>query len=263
MSINNRFKLRNLWQNWSPGMVLTHPWLIENNISYSLTERYIKSGWLENPIRGVFTKQGDKPSWAGVVHAIQSQLQLPIHIGARSAIVLQGHGHYVRFEQQINLVGERNIKPPCWLKKIAIKDSSFTYLSTNLFGKSQLGISEYAIDGYKLSCSSLERAILEMLAFAPQHYGYAEAAHLMEGLKTLRPTLVQQLLEQCNSVKAKRLFLHLANQGIFAWLKYLDLSKIDIGSGIRKIPGGTHFDKQFLIYVPETQLNEGYTTDEV
>jgi len=33
---------------------------------------------------------------------------------------------------------------------------------------------------------------------------------LLEGLMSLRPDLVQELLESCRSVKAKRLFLYFA-----------------------------------------------------
>jgi hypothetical protein len=40
----------------------------------------------------------------------------------------------------------------------------------------------------------------------------------MEGLNTLRPDLVQELLEKCSSVKVKRLFMHLAEQFQHPWL---------------------------------------------
>lgn len=40
---------------------------------------------------------------------------------------------------------------------------------------------------------------------------------LMEGLNNLRPNQVQDLLEKCESVKVKRLFLYLAEKAGHEW----------------------------------------------
>ena len=45
--------------------------------------------------------------------------------------------------------------------------------------------------------SAPERAMMEFLYFVPNQESFEEAALLMEGLTTLRPDLVQKLLEQC------------------------------------------------------------------
>ena len=52
--------------------------------------------------------------------------------------------------------------------------------------------------------------MLELLHLVPEKEPFDEAKLLMEGLTTLRPSVLQPLLENCNSVKAKRLFLSLA-----------------------------------------------------
>jgi hypothetical protein len=41
--------------------------------------------------------------------------------------------------------------------------------------------------------------------------------------------LVQQLLEECNSYVVKRLFLYLARKFDLAFLKHVDLKKVDLG----------------------------------
>jgi len=48
---------------------------------------------------------------------------------------------------------------------------------------------------------------MEVLYAVPQVDSYEEARLLMEGLITLRPRVVQSLLEKCASVKVKRLFM--------------------------------------------------------
>jgi len=66
----------------------------------------------------------------------------------------------------------------------------------------------------------------------------------------LRADVVQSLLEQCASVKVKRLFLHLAEKHNHAWFKSLDLAKVSLGSGKRMLVPGGRLDPKYLITVP-------------
>jgi len=92
--------------------------------------------------------------------------------------------------------------------------------------------------------------MLECLHVAPEQMDLVECYHLMEGLVNLRPKLLQQLLEDCTSIKVKRLFLYLASKTSHQWLKFLDKSKIDLGKGDRSIvPGGVYISA-YQITVP-------------
>ena len=62
---------------------------------------------------------------------------------------------------------------------------------------------------------------------------------VMEMLNGLRPELMQTLLEECKSVKVKRLFLFMAEKAEHAWFSDLDLSKISLGTGKRAIVKNT------------------------
>ena len=73
---------------------------------------------------------------------------------------------------------------------------------------------------------------------------------LMEGLATLRPALVQELLESCRSVKVKRLFMHLAEKSGHPWVEELDRAKINFGKGKRVVVAGGRFDSKYGITVP-------------
>jgi len=72
----------------------------------------------------------------------------------------------------------------------------------------------------------------------------------MEGLATLRPKLVQTLLEHCASIKAKRLFLWAAETVGHSWFAQLDLSKIELGAGNRQLYKGGKMNSKYLITVP-------------
>jgi hypothetical protein len=74
---------------------------------------------------------------------------------------------------------------------------------------------------------------------------------LIQGLTTLRPKLVQVLLEQCNSVKVKRLFLYMSEKNDHSWLKSLNLSNVNLGSGKRVIIKYGVFNNKYNITVPK------------
>ncbi|MEM7495398.1 MAG: type IV toxin-antitoxin system AbiEi family antitoxin domain-containing protein [Myxococcota bacterium] len=64
------------------------------------------------------------------------------------------------------------------------------------------------------------------------------------------PTLTQQLLENCDSVKAKRLFLFLARRTRRPWFRALHPRRLDLGSGPRQVVRGGKLDKTHKITVP-------------
>lgn len=73
----------------------------------------------------------------------------------------------------------------------------------------------------------------------------------MSGLVNLRPNLLQKLLESCNSVKVKRIFLYMAKKANHQWFQFLDLSSIDIGHGDRSVVKNGVYDSDFRITVPQ------------
>ena len=79
---------------------------------------------------------------------------------------------------------------------------------------------------------------------------FSVADKFFEAAATLRPTLVNALLSACTQVKAKRLFLWFATRHNHPWLKSLDISKVNLGSGKRVIVTGGLLDKQYQITVP-------------
>ena len=61
-----------------------------------------------------------------------------------------------------------------------------------------------AVDGSSLLVSSPERAFLECLHLPDAASSLLDIYYIMESLTTLRPKLLQSLLESCTSQKVKR-----------------------------------------------------------
>ncbi len=99
---------------------------------------------------------------------------------------------------------------PAWFTNHDLRDTVVP-VQTKLLPP-DLGLTIVPIEGFALNSSTPERAILELLYLAPQRFDLVEAFQILEGLRTLRPKLMQSLLEDCNSIKVARLFLYMAER---------------------------------------------------
>ncbi|MCD6326674.1 type IV toxin-antitoxin system AbiEi family antitoxin domain-containing protein, partial [bacterium] len=97
---------------------------------------------------------------------------------------------------------------------------------------------------------SPERAIMEQMRLVKVNDDVEQAYRLMEGLTTLRPSVVQDLLVNCRSVKVKRLFLWSAETIGHAWFGRLDLERVELGNGRRQLYKGGRLNLKYQITVP-------------
>ena len=102
-----------------------------------------------------------------------------------------------------------------------------------------------------MTVSTPERAVLELLDELPQHESFDQVDVLMEGLSDLAPRRLQKLLVRCRSVKVKRLFFFFADRHRHAWLKHVDRTAIDLGSGKRMLVKDGRYDPTYEITVPK------------
>lgn len=250
MTTNYDKKLMNLLSNHVPGTVLLAAWLEKNGISRNLQQYYLKSGWLETYGIGAFKRPHENVQWTGALNSLQRKTEVHVHVGGLTSLSLQGLSHYVRMEKEpLYLFSPQYVKLPKWFltqewsNQIVHVKTKFLPANTALF--------EYSLDGLKLQISSPERAILECLQLTPNRFDLVECYQILEGLANLRPKLLQELLENCNSIKVKRLFLFMASKARHQWLEFIDQSRIDLGTGDRVIVKGGVYISEYKISVPK------------
>jgi len=249
MSTQSSNKINHLLQSQHQAAILLSTWLVSQGYSLELQKRYRKSGWFKAVGTGAMVRAGQEVTLNGAIHALQKQKQLPVHIGGKTALGLLGKAQYLPMQQEhVHLVGTPQAQLPRWFKQYPWQ-AGITYTQTT-FLPPDLGLITVNQEGLTLTIAGAARALMECLYMAPQQQDLTEAFELMEGLNNLRPKVVQALLQQCTSVKVKRLFLFMVQKAGHAWFNYLDLSSIDLGHGKRSIVKDGLYNSQYQITVP-------------
>lgn len=250
MSTEKASKINSLLSMYPPGIVLTASWLVKQGYSLDLQKKYKKSQWVNSIGTGALIRNGDQVDYLGGIYALQSQLGLSVHPGAKTALALQGKAHYLGLsETKVMLFGAPGEKLPTWFSQY--KWGIRVDYKLSGFLPPDLGLVEIAHKGFSVKVSSPARAVMECLHLAPKNQPLLEVYELMEGLNNLRPATVQKLLENCSSVKVKRLFLYLADKAGHEWLNYIDRKKIDLGTGKRSIVASGIYIPEYRITVPK------------
>jgi hypothetical protein len=247
-------KINQLLKVWPVGTVATLSWLEKHGAYQQLVHEYEKTSWVCRVGQGAYARAGDKIDWTGGLYAIQEQINLPIHVGGKTALQMQGYAHFLPMGKgsSISLFGPPGLKLPTWFKQY-YWDIRIRYIATKLFSvEADEGLTKREMGAYQIKVSTPERAMMEVLYSVPKEESYQEAKLLMEGLTTLRPRIVQTLLEHCTSVKVKRLFMLLAESSQQSWVRKLDMTRVNFGKGKRMLVKGGRFDSKYNITVPNS-----------
>jgi len=259
------------------GLLASAAWLDRHGYYRQLLSHYVASGWLESPARGVYRRPGTPLKWQHVVTSLLLTEGLPLHIGGATALVHAGYGHYARLSgaETICLFGPvglpawaRALLLPekiatrsgpvfgapslscVWLREGSILDSQEQAVSESRLAESGLRVEKWGESDWPLVYSTEERAILEMLQDVPDRESVYQAHVILQGLVNIRPGRMSFLLKHCASIKAKRLFLALAERHKHAWLSQLNLDAVNLGTGKRAIFPGGKLDPKYQITLP-------------
>lgn len=157
--------------------------------------------------------------------SLHTLLEKPFSVGGRTALEIQGFGHYLSAvgPREVHLYGA--VTPPRWLHKLKLQSQFVVHKSQRLFLAHALdaqartkalpeGLTRqpWGKGEWPLIVSTPERAILELLHEVPSRETFHQADVLMEGLRNLSPRRLRRLLVDCRSVKVKRLFLWFAER---------------------------------------------------
>ena len=275
-----REKIKQLEQNLPEGLVVTAAWLEKHGYSASLRSQYVNAGWLNKPARGVFCRPRGDLRWQQVVISLQTLLQFPVVVGGRTALELHGYAHYLPLQEQ----GEVHLYAPTplpgWMQNLPLKQRFIFHKNTRLFPRDPAARGLTKLDwnaqterhanaephlggfdrlpwghwDWPFAVSTPERALLEILDELPARESFHAVDKFVEGMTNLRPGHTQKLLENCRSVKVKRLLFFFAGRHNPVWLKHIDRENIDLGKGDRMLVRGGRLDPACRITVPE-ELN--------
>jgi len=99
--------------------------------------------------------------------------------------------------------------------------------------------------------SSPERATLELLHELPDHETFQQVDDLFDGLNTLSPKRLTELLQSYRHVRTLPLFAWFAKRHSHPWTRRPDLAALNLGSGIRQVVKGGEVDPELRITVPK------------
>ncbi len=253
---NESKKLMHVIESAPAGFVFTNVWLEQQGISAKLAWWYVRSGLLERVGVKAYKKVKDPINWIGAVAAMQNQMNLPVHVGGITALELLRRIKISSIStiSDITLFTDLRTRMPNWLanKKWHVE---FEIYRTSLFNNrdKNLGMMQKKIEEMNIHYSCPERAAMEILFLTPKYLTLFDVTELMEKLGPLQFEVVQQLLENCNSIKVKRFFLYYINRFKRGLISKLDLTKINLGSGKRVIGHGGRYryHPKYKLSLPE------------
>jgi len=273
MAVRRASLLNRLLHELPERYVVDAAWLSGLGLSASSIRDYVERGWLERVGSRLYRRpereSGEPVRWEIAMLSLQ-MMAAPLHIGGMSALELAGYWQYAPLGRRRIWLYTDAPAVRSYLRRLDL-DADIDVRSRKLFADPDLGVESRALDlvmgalgpvetsagstvphRQRLRVASLERAILETLEEVPKKVSFQHGAELFEGLTTLRPKLMEALLLECRSVKAKRLFLYFSGQQRHSWARRLQTADIDIGSGKRQIVPGGKLDPEFLITVPRS-----------
>lgn len=240
------------------GVAVTRKWLFKRaKLGPHAIDNLVKSRQLQLLQKGIYARGYADLPWQSVVYTLQSIIPTDLVVGGLTALELKGFAHYLPLSKRtvIHLYG--NDKCPAWPEAVSKNLTLVSHKRRELFedmdtaAANKYNSLHFWKEGSELKISCVEKACLEMLNEVPQKLSPEYAEQLMQGVTTLSPRTMQSLLEQCTSIKVKRLFLWMASRQNYNWFTKLKTKNIDLGSGNRVIVKGGVLDKNFKITVPK------------
>ena len=210
--------------------------------------------------QGIYQRAGERANWLGGVRLLQEELQKPFYVSGRTALELEGHAHYAPLSKtpMVFLTTYEKHRLPIWFKKTNF-GCDFNIMNSKLFSDKFFAINKSKIlnnylseTGFKIKISCRELAILELLNILDLSHSFETAENYMSGLVGMRKSILQPLLENCRSVKVKRLFLYLSERIGHSYIEQIDVTRIDLGKGKRQlVKVNAKLDKKYQITVPK------------
>ena len=233
------------------GQAVNRKWLNAHGFARPSIDYYLRSNIIVPLCRGIYRKPGPQLK---IEHIVYSLLELgyTVHIGHTYALQFHGYAHFLRLGGTGTATLYVEEKTPKWPFELELH-TKLERLSRNPYPEMYNGGIEKVPFGswdWEIPYSTPERAFIEMCSTLDTEVDIVSADKTFEGAGSLRPKLLQILLENTRQVKAKRLFLWYARRHAFPWFSQINIDKIELGSGKRQIVTNGVYDSEFRITVP-------------
>lgn len=232
----------------------TRAYLLEKGFPGYTVDNLVKRGELLALAPGVYRRPDQALTWQGAVSSLQG-MGRHVVLGGLSALEQAGFGHYVSLStgKTIHLYGE---PLPTWINNLGAPETFEGHSVKRLYAPAMppdafTFLKSWGDGIWNIRTSTPERALMEVLGDVPERVSFEHADQLMQGLTTLSPRRLDELLHAVQSVKVKRLFFWLAERHGYSWLAKLKAADYDLGSGKRVLAKNGRLDRTYQITVPQ------------
>ncbi|HEY0942337.1 MAG TPA: type IV toxin-antitoxin system AbiEi family antitoxin domain-containing protein [Steroidobacter sp.] len=190
-----------------------------------------RSGWLVHLARGVYMLPGDTLTRDGCLAFLSGRIS-GFHVGSKTALDWRGVRHNVSFREVLSLWGDDRIALPSWFTE----RFQSRYQVTQLFDanlKQSFGLQPLPNGRPEVLVSVPERAMLELFSDVGKNQSLEEARQLVEGLRSLRTNVLEQLMAHVTRIKVIRLAESLSKEFDLPWAAIAKRHSQRLGGGKR------------------------------
>lgn len=227
----NKFSIKRLVATLDPERPYSTAELANYGLRASHAAHLAKSGWLKRLGRGVYQLQGGQLERDKSLIFLSAQVP-GLHVGGKTALAWRGVRHQLAVRERLTLWGDSPVRLPLWFKEAF----NVTYQTTQLFDAALpagYGLSSLPTGDAQLRVSVPERALLELFSDAGKRQSLSETMQVAEGVRNLRPDILEVLLQHCQRVKAVRLAKAFAEKYEQPWLGLVTKHSERLGSSSR------------------------------
>jgi Transcriptional regulator, AbiEi antitoxin, Type IV TA system/Transcriptional regulator, AbiEi antitoxin N-terminal domain len=213
------------------GSPLPSAWLQERGLNAKQVARLAEDGWLQRLGHGIYVLPGDQLNREASLACLAESVP-GLHVASKTALAWRGVRHNLPFKEQLSLWGDKPVTLPVWFT------TAFParYQATHLFDESldaKTGLAPLPAGHADVLVSTPERALLELLSDVGKGQELEEARHLVEGARTLRLPVLDELLAHLTRIKVARLAHSLADELELSWVDLARRHSERLGGGQR------------------------------
>jgi hypothetical protein len=230
-STNGKFSFKTALATLPRGEPLGVDLLAKHGVTAYRASALARSGWLVHLARGVYMLPGDTLTRDGSLAFLSARIS-GFHVGSKTALDWRGVRHNVSFREVLSLWGDDRIALPSWFTE----RFQSRYQVTQLFDanlKKSFGLQPLPNGRPEVLVSVPERAMLELFSDVGKNQSLDEARQLVEGLRSLRTKVLEELMAHVTRIKVIRVAESLSKEFDLPWAAIAKRHSQRLGGGKR------------------------------